>query len=364
MPIRSAYVLTQCWHTVPGGTAVAALAIADALEASGEVVITGIGAGGRRQPAPPFVPKQAVVRQRLPYQFLYDAWHRGWFPPERATGPVDVVHSTVPMTPPATAPLVMTLHDVFPVLEPTTLTKRGVRMMTTAFDRAKANASIVTCSSKQTLDDCVSIGFAPDRLRLVPLGVEDRVVSDDDRARVASYRRSDRPYFFYAGTVEPRKNLPFLIEAFAKANPEADLLLAGPDGWNESLPDLSSTPSIRRLGFVPSEDLPALMEGAVALLYPSRREGFGLPALESMVAETPVVGTIGTAIAEVVAETGRLLPHDDADAWVDTIRELASEPDSWATLGAPARERALTYTWDRTAAGMIDAYRDAIGGAS
>ncbi len=359
---RVAVTLTQCWHEVPGGTATAALHLVDALDVLDEVELIGVGAGGRPKPA--FVPSIRYRRLPLPYPVLYQAWHRGLAAPERVTGPVDLVHATAPMCPPVRrAPLVVTLHDLFPLLEPETLTPRGVRMMTRAFELMRRDASLVICSSRQTLDDCARLGFDSHRLRLVPLGATGVIVDDDDRRRVRRTHGIDGRYLVWVGTAEPRKNLPTLIEAYRRAAvDDLDLLLIGPDGWNLELGSLfgPADRGIRHLGFVPAPDLPVLLDGAEALVFPSRREGFGLPAVEAMAQGTPVVGAAATAVAEVVGETGRLLEHDRTDDWVDTIREIAASPSWKAERSAGARSRAAEFTWDRTARLTIEAYREAI----
>ncbi len=360
--MRVAVTLTQCWHEVPGGTATAALRLTDALRRQPGVELVGIAPLGRR-PAAAFEPPIPVRRLHLPYQLLYEAWHRGFEAPERVSGPVDLVHATAPMSPPVRkAPLVATLHDLFPILEPANLTPRGVRMMSRAIELMQRDATIVMCSSQQTLDDCIDAGFDPERLRFVPLGAEPAVVTDADRESVAARHRLDSPYLLWAGTAEPRKNLPLLIEAYRNAAPEGlELLLVGPDGWGPEVASIiDDTPGIRHLGFVPTADLPVLMDGAEALVFPSRREGFGLPAVEAMAQGTPVVGAAGTAIAEIVGDTGPLLDPTAVDEWSDAIRTIASSPGWKQERSSAARERATNYTWQRTAELTVAAYRQAV----
>lgn len=361
--LRVAVTLVQCWQPVPGGTATAALRLTDALAQRDDVELVGIGPRGTAPPPPAFWPSIPVVRQRLPYQLLYEAWHRGLEAPERITGPVDLVHATAPMTPPVrSARLVMTLHDLFPVLEPANLTQRGVRMMTRALDLAKRDAGIVMCSSRQTFADCVDHGFDEERLRLVPLGADPVPVDESARDRVRTTNDLHRPYVVWVGTVEPRKNLPMLLDAFRlAAADDLELILVGPDGWSVEIDSIvAESPSIRRLGFVPRDDLPVILDGARALLFPSRREGFGLPAIEAMAQGTPVIGAAGTAIAEIVGDTGLLIDPDDRDAWVDAIRMVAAESNWAESQDTECRQRAAAFTWDRTAELTMQAYRDAV----
>ncbi len=356
--------LTQCWHAVPGGTAAAAIHLVEALQDVDNLELVGIGPIGRSRPPAPFDPPIPLRRLHLPYQLLYEAWHRGLEAPEWVSGPVDLVHATAPMSPPVRrVPLVATLHDLFPILEPANLTPRGVRMMSRAFDLMRRDATLIMASSQQTLDDCVAAGFDPARLRLVPLGAQPSTVSDTDREQVQRDYRITKPYVIWVGTTEPRKNLPLLIKAYRAANPrDLDLLLVGPDGWGVEIGTLfgPDDTGIRHLGFVPGGDLPVLLDGAEALVFPSRREGFGLPAVEAMAQGTPVVGAAGTAIAEVVGPTGVLLDPGNLDAWVDAIDHIATTPEWKHQRSAAARERAQTYTWRHTAERTVEVYREAL----
>ncbi len=361
--VRVAVTLTQCWHGVPGGTATAAVHLVEALRMLDEVELIGIGPVGLRRPAAAFDPPIPIKRLHLPYQLLYEAWHRGFEAPEWVSGPVDLVHATAPMSPPVRkVPLVATLHDLFPVLEPANLTPRGVRMMTRAFELMRRDATLVMCSSQQTLDDCTAGGFDPERLRLVPLGATPATVDSADRHRVGLSYQLDKPYLLWVGTAEPRKNLPTLIEAYRRAAPaNLELLLVGPDGWGPEVASLfGPNDGIRHLGFVPPEDLPVLLDGAEALVFPSRREGFGLPAIEAMAQGTPVVGAIGTAVAEVVGDTGLLLDPSVAGDWAEAIRRIDDEPDWKHERGDAARSRSEQFTWKRTAELTVAVYREAI----
>lgn len=364
--MRVALTLVQCWHRVPGGTARAAVALAGALVARGDVEVVGVGARQADGVPPPFTPPVPVRHLPLPYQALYDVWQRTpWFGPESVTGPVDVVHVTAPTVPSRTrAPMVVTLHDVFPVLDPEVLTPRGARLMQRGIELARTRADLVCCSSTQTLEDCVALGFERDRLRLVPLGVAPPATVDAAAvAAVRSRHRLERPYVLWVGTIEPRKNLPVLLDAFRRADlGEVDLVLVGPEGWDTELaPRLEPLGDrARTLGFVADDELAALYAGAELFALPSRREGFGLPALEAMAQGTAVVGAAGTAVAEVVDDAGMLVDPADVDAWAEALSALLADPDRRAALGRAGRERAATFTWERTAELTVAAYREVL----
>ena len=137
---------------------------------------------------------------------------------------------------------------------------------------------------------------------------------------------------------------------------DVDLVLAGPSGWNESIDaQLAALGArVRPLGFVGHADLDALFAGATVFCYPSVREGFGLPVLEAMAQGTPVVTSAGTSTAEVAGDAAVLVDPLDVDAIAGAIDELLDDPAEAARLGAAGRERAKSFTWERTAELVCD----------
>jgi glycosyltransferase involved in cell wall biosynthesis len=171
----------------------------------------------------------------------------------------------------------------------------------------------------------------------------------------------------FVGTVEPRKNLAAVIDAMQTvAGRGVDLVLVGPDGWNEDLDGklrrLDGTDvRVHRLGFVAPCDLPVLYAACAAFCYPSLREGFGMPVLEAMAQGAAVVTSRGTATEEVAADAGVVVDPRDHDAIGAALVELLEDRERAAELGARARTRAATYTWARTAELTVGAYREAAG---
>ncbi|QGG95825.1 glycosyltransferase family 4 protein [Actinomarinicola tropica] len=368
--MRVAVTLEQCWHRVPGGTARAAIEQVRAVAARGDVDQVGVSARHREGPEEAWVPPIEVRQLPLPRLALYESWHHLGRPPvERATGPVDVVHATGVAVPPRTAPLVVTVHDLAVLHDPDQFTRRGVSFMRKAIELTAARADLVLCSSRATLDDCRVQGFPSERLRLVPLGVAAEEATADEVARVRqSYGLTGR-YVLFVGTIEPRKNLRGLLDAFRRvtSTPElADVTLAlvGPPGWGEDLaPRVAALGDrCRTLGFVPTDDLRALHAGADAFCYPSLLEGFGLPVLEAMVQGTPVVTSAGTATEELVeGGAGLAVPPRDPAAIAAALVEVLTDEDVARSLGEAGRRRSQQYTWARTAELVVDAYRDAAG---
>ena len=361
--LRVAVTLEQCWHRVPGGTAVSILGAVDALARRDDVEVVGVSARHRdRAPAAwrPAVPVRSLPLRR---ELLYEAWHYARWPPiERATGPVDVVHATTLAIPPRSAPLVVTMHDLAFLGDPSHFTRHGLRFFRRGLELARRHASLVTCPSQQTFDDCVAQGFDPARLRVVPWATDQTQASDRERAEVREAHGLDHRFVLSVGTIEPRKNLPRLIEAFGRlATPDVDLVLVGPSGWNEELgPLLARLPRPPRvLGFVPADQLRALYGAADVFCYPSVREGFGLPVLEAMTQATPVVTSTGTATAEVAGDAGLLVEPTDVDALAEALDCLLGDEVEAHRRGRAGAERAATFTWERVGARLADVYREA-----
>jgi glycosyltransferase involved in cell wall biosynthesis len=299
---------------------------------------------------------------------MYEAWHGvRWPQVEMATGPVDVVHATTLIIPPSRAPLVVTVHDLAFLDDPTRLTSRGNRFMRRGVVLAKAHAQLVVCSSEATKRDCIAAGFEEDRLRVVLLGSDEPPASLDDIAATKSELRLRHPYVVWVGTVEPRKNLPTLLEAFALVaadDRDIELVLVGPEGWGPQLDALSrpldgkTRARVRALGFVTDEQRRAVVAGAAAFCYPSTKEGFGLPVLEAMIQGTPVVTSAGTSTEEVAAGAGLLVDPASPRAIADALRDLLDDASLADRLSSAGRARATELTWARCAERTLALYAE------
>ncbi len=300
---------------------------------------------------------------------LRELWRRFDHPViEWWTGPVDVVHGPNYVVPPTRdAAQVMTIHD---------LTFHHHPEMSTAdtlqypglIRRALRRGAWVHTESRFVADEVLEVyGADPDRVVVVPLGVTSP--ADGDPARGHQLAGGDR-YLLALGTVEPRKDLPLLVDAFdllAAEHPDLRLVVAGPDGWGaEALAArLATSPHrerIVRLGWVDDHDRAALLRGATVLAYPSRYEGFGLPPLEAMAADTPVVATAVGALPEVLGEGARLVPPADAEALAGALGELLTDDAARDAAVARGRDRAATYSWQACADGLADLYARAARG--
>jgi glycosyltransferase involved in cell wall biosynthesis len=210
--------------------------------------------------------------------------------------------------------------------------------------RARVLITVSEFSRSELVD---MLGVAPERVTVIPEGVDERFFSAAPDPAVADrYALPDR-YVLALGTVSARKNLDVLARAAGALRQRGiELVVAGSQrGYLRG-----SAAGLRRLGYVAETDLPALYAGAQALAMPSRYEGFGLPCLEAMAAGTPVVAAACAALPETVADAGLLVDPDDADAFAQALVSVAEDADDRAKLIAAGRRRAARFSWSATAA--------------
>ncbi len=312
----------------------------------------------------------------LPRPLLYDAWHllrRPRLDRSRRLADADLVHAPSVAVPPRTrAPLVVTAHDAAPLVFPDTYPRRGRRFHAQGLAAAAERADLVITVSHAAADELAEYTEIPaERVRVVPNGVGLEIATD---AEVVGARRAlgidDAPYVFWVGSLEPRKNVGLLVDAFARWASSSDLphrlVLAGPAGWVEN-PDAVLAPAralgdrVRTVGRIGDATARALYRGADLFAFPSRHEGFGIPVLEAMAQSTPVMAADIPPLREVAANAAVFLPPDDLDAWADALGRLLLDGAERARLGAAGRHRAQHYSWKRCAEATRAVYREALG---
>jgi len=326
----------------------------------------------------------ADSRLRARIRNLESALHKVWF--EQVAFPraclqleADVAHVPYwapPLLP--SVPTVVTIHDLIPLILPEYRGGPLVRAYTALVATASRSAALVLTDSKSSRQDILAhLGLPPEQVRAVPLATDDRFCpapAPDDVAVRARYALPER-YVLYLGGFDRRKNVSAALTAYLWAGPvigdECPLVVAG------RLPERNTffTPDPRRLvqamgldpdwvrfiGQVGEEEKPALYRGAVAFIFPSRYEGFGLPPLEAMACGVPVVGSDVASIPEVVGDAGVLLDPDDAAGMAGAVIQLARDPDFRAELSRRALAQAARFSWERTARETLAAYREVAG---
>ena len=353
--MRVAYTLEQCWHDAPGGTAVAAIEVARLLAPRTDVTLVGVAGRHRSAPKPAWRAPIPIAQLPLPRPLLYESWLRLRRPRvEQVTGPVDISHATG-LVPCATdAPLVVTMHDVAFLDDPSKFSRQGLRVMRRSLDVTRDRAAMVITSSEASRRDLEANDVEPARIRVVPLGVDHAPASSDAVAAVRERHHLPERFVLFVGTLEPRKNLRRL--AAANEHRAMPLVVAGPAGWGDATEGMAG--DVRFLGFVPRTDLPALYAAATVFAYPSVSEGFGLPVLEAMAQGAPVVTSAGTSTEEVAGGAAVLVDPLDVESIAAGLAEAERRADE---LSAAARERASTMTWQAAAERTLAVYRELLG---
>jgi len=233
---------------------------------------------------------------------------------------------------------------------------------------ARRAARIITIS-KSTADDVIRVlGLPKEKLSVVPLGVSAayRPITDEQVLREVCARYSLVPheYLLYVGVLEPRKNVPRLLHAYAllrKSGVRHPLVLVGRRGWKYD--DVFRTLEALRLGndvvftnHVPEGDLPALYCGARVFVYPSIYEGFGLPVLEAMACGTPVVTSNISSMPEVAGDAALLIEPRDHEQMASAIESVLVDEGLRQSLRERGLKRASVYTWDKTARETLKVY--------
>ena len=362
-PIRVAHLLEQCWHRVPGGTAVAAVGLARALHARADVEVTGFRARHRAGPPDHLDAGVPTVASRLPRSVLYESWHRLRRPVvDRLVGHPDLVHATGGAVPATGLPLVATIHDLAWRHHPEVATKRGHRMFEAWLSDAR-RADRVVCPSEATRLDLLRAGFADNQVVVVPLGADPVAAAPDRAAELRARHGLDGPVVLWVGTVEPRKNLPVLASALASLDLDGlTLVVVGPTGWREDLAAAIAPLGDRVVVTGPVDEATkhAWFDAADVFCFPSLLEGFGLPVLEAMGHGTPVVTSAGTATEEVLGDAGLTVDPADVDGLAGAVRRVLGDSNLAERLGAAGRLRAATMTWDATAEATVRVYREVL----
>lgn len=349
-PLHVAVTMEQPWQPVPGGSATYALELTRAL--AGSTLVTGLSAW-HRGPAPePWRPTCRVVSFPLPRAALYELWQRTRVPlAEWAVPDADVVHATTWAVPRTRRPLVVTVHDLAFLSDPSHFTRRGVAFFSRALARTRDEAAAVIVPSLATRDECLAAGLERERLHVVPHGARLEPTSDlAIRTFKTAFALPD-DYLLWVGTREPRKNLSTVLSAWRAAAPRLPatwLVLVGPPGWGSDATMVAPLPPRTRvLGGLSRAHLSAAYQGARAFCFPSLREGFGLPVLEAMTAGLPVVTSRGTACAEVAGDAGLLVDPLDEQALTEGIVEACTSGHD--QLAARSALRGAQFSWSAAA---------------
>ena len=280
---------------------------------------------------------------------LRTAWSRAGRPPvEALAGRLDAFVFSEWMYPAQRRGVRATVfHDLVPLHHPEWCTPWTVSMHTRKARNAAATCDVVFANSAFTAADLTdTLGIDADRIVHAPPGLEPGLGPEGWSAHLGENA------ILGLGTIEPRKNIARLVEAWRLLDGELSLTLVGGEGWGDR-PDLAD-PRIRRLGYVEGE-LASLYRGASVLVFPSLYEGFGMPIVEAMACGTPVVASAHPSLDEACGDAAVRVDPLDPEAIADGIREALARREELVPLGLANARR---FSWERTGAAMLAALEE------
>jgi len=270
-------------------------------------------------------------------------------------------------------PVVLTVHDLSFLREPEWFGAERAAYYRHGAHMTIPRAARLIAVSHATADDLVALMHIPqDRIDVIHNGVDDRFRTVTDEEAEACRERHGLPdrFFLYFGTLEPRKNLVRLVEAFslvADSDASQHLVLAGRVGWKceALLRAVEASPARDRIhlpGFIDDADAPALLHAARVFVYPSLYEGFGLPVAEAMAAGVPVVTSNVSSLPEISGDAALLVDPQSVDAIAAAMRRLWTDEELRAERIQRGLTRSRQFTWRRAAEHTIESYRKALRG--
>jgi glycosyltransferase involved in cell wall biosynthesis len=283
---------------------------------------------------------------------------------------IDVLHSPTFIMPlwRSRARHILTIHDMSSFLLPQTHPeiRRGPiyeRVVSASLRRA----DMITVPSESVKTDILRIvsGARPEKIRAIACGIEDAFhPRDSAEVRPVLQRLGvPTPYIFFLGTLEPRKNLPLLIDAFAELIAQGRteyLVLGGAESWlpNELLSrlTLSVRDRIHLTGYIAEADLPFVYAGATLFVYPSLLEGFGFPPLEAMASGVPVIAANNSSLRENLTGAARLISSDNKDEMVEAMHALLSDERAQAQARETGLRHVEAFRWGRFAEQTFNCY--------
>lgn len=274
----------------------------------------------------------------------------------RSARGADIFHiSSLLRNPPRHGRLTATIHDMTCWLMPE-LHPEANRRADRSFAEILKRADAVIAVSQSTKDDSVRVlGLAPEKITVIHSGVSDAFfdVSADAVRRVKERYQLRRRFVLFVGTIEPRKNIDTLLDAYgalvSSLREEFELVIAGPAGWaqRETIERLKGT---RYLGYVPEPDLAPLTAAATVFAYPSLYEGFGFPVAQAMAAGIPVITSNVSSLPEVTGDAALLIDPRSTSELRDALTRLLLSPDLRAERGERGHCQAGEFRWDVCAA--------------
>jgi alpha-1,3-rhamnosyl/mannosyltransferase len=260
---------------------------------------------------------------------------------------------------PGRARLTATIHDLTSWIMPELHTRSTLRADRSFAERILKPADGLIAVSENTRQDAIRmLGIPPERIRTIHSGVAPEYFDAPPRART-------KPYALFVGTVEPRKNLDTLLDAWRSLKLDVrehfDLLIAGPEGWHSSATMARVRQETVYLGYVPEAEMPGLVAGAALFVYPSLYEGFGFPVVQAMAANVAVLSSRTSCLPEVAGDAGVFVDPRSPSEITAQLTRLLESPGERSRLAQLGRARAECYRWERCAKESLAFFREVAG---
>ncbi len=309
----------------------------------------------------------ALLKKRLHFWYQQRKFVGGL----RSIAP-DVIHNTNYRVFDADLPSIVNVYDISCFRHPETHPVARVEMQQRTLPRAlQAACHILTISEFSKREIIDYFGIPPSKISVTYVGVDSdfrRREKDEITPVLSRYSLDPGKYILSVGTIEPRKNLETLVQAFQRLPSSIrnrfPLVIVGMRGWKESkfmrlLDPLISQGSVKLLGYVEQGDLPLIYSGARIFAFPSLYEGFGMPPLEALASGIPVVVSDRSALPEVVGDSALVVDALDPVVWTENIQRLLEDQALYHELAIAGPERARRFSWKGVAEATLTAYREA-----
>jgi glycosyltransferase involved in cell wall biosynthesis len=324
-----------------------------------------------------FCPEQKNFKLNLEWlskKTITKLWFSNKIPKEWFFPKVDVLHSTTFCVPTkGYKKIIATIYDVSFLTHPEFHIEENIAHCFKGTSDAVKHADKIIAISRNTKNDLIKyFNCDPAKIAVTYLGANKRFVPINDKYQTETIKKKygiKNKYIFNLGSIEPRKNISGLIEAYAmlpnELKNEYDLVIAGGKGWKNSgiynmVKQLHLTEYIAFIGFVDDDDLPYLYNEASVFVYPSHYEGFGLPVLEAMACGCPVISSNISSIPEVVGEAGILINPTDTEELKENIKKVLVDVSLAKEMSRRGIIQSQKFNWENCAKKTLGIYLNAI----